>query len=232
MRRACDICGQLVVSIRQHMRLIHKQTVSHRCPTCGKEFPVLARLKNHIGCTHAPDTQADGQPSLPDVRKGVPGPGQTEKPHVEHMRLIHKQTVSHRCPTCGKEFPVLARLKNHIGCTHAPDTQADGQPSLPDVRQGVPGPGQTEESHVEHMRLIHKQTVSHRCPTCGKEFPVLARLKNHIRSKKRPRWRSGTRTRSSSRSPRRSYRRRTSMWTPLRDTVSRTRRYTSPMALG
>ncbi|XP_063825053.1 zinc finger protein kipf-like [Ostrinia nubilalis] len=48
MRRACDICGQLVVSIPQHMRYIHKQVVQHKCPTCGKEFPVIARLKNHM----------------------------------------------------------------------------------------------------------------------------------------------------------------------------------------
>ncbi|XP_063825290.1 zinc finger and SCAN domain-containing protein 2-like [Ostrinia nubilalis] len=30
------------------------------------------------------------------------------------MRYIHKQVVQHKCPTCGKEFPVIARLKNHM----------------------------------------------------------------------------------------------------------------------
>lgn len=48
MLRACDVCGQLVYSIAKHMRHIHKQSVSHKCPTCGKEFPIIARLKSHM----------------------------------------------------------------------------------------------------------------------------------------------------------------------------------------
>ncbi|XP_013142941.1 PREDICTED: zinc finger Y-chromosomal protein 1-like [Papilio polytes] len=52
MRRACDVCGQLVLSIGQHMRHIHKRAAPHTCPTCGKDFPIVARLKSHMRAPH------------------------------------------------------------------------------------------------------------------------------------------------------------------------------------
>ncbi|XP_045515593.1 zinc finger protein 93-like [Pieris brassicae] len=158
MLRACDVCGQLVYSIAKHMRHFHKEVISHKCPTCGKEFPVIARLKNHMLVhTNTFNFFCDLCPYKCKYKYYL----------VMHMRT-HTGEKPYKCTSCPATFVNPSNLNKHklthqekqfkcIMCDKAFRTNA----------------GLREHHDATHMN------IKHACNFCGRDFCYKSDLRKH-----------------------------------------------------
>lgn len=158
MRRACDICGQLVLSIAQHMRHIHKQTVPHQCPTCGKEFPIIARLKNHMLVhTNTFNFFCDLCPYRCKHKYYL----------VMHMRT-HTGEKPYKCTECTATFVNPSNLNKHK-LTH----QAKQFKCVLCEKSF-----RTSTALREHHEATH-MNIKHTCNYCGRDFCYKSDLRKH-----------------------------------------------------
>ncbi|XP_021191944.2 zinc finger protein 729 [Helicoverpa armigera] len=158
MRRACDICGQLVLSIAQHMRHIHKQSVPHQCPTCGKEFPIIARLKNHMLVhTNTFNFFCDLCPYKCKHKYYL----------VMHMRT-HTGEKPHKCTQCPATFVNQSNLNKHK-LTHQ-EKQFKCMLCEKAFR--------TNTVLREHHEATH-MNIKHTCNYCGRDFCYKSDLRKH-----------------------------------------------------
>ncbi|XP_026751435.2 zinc finger protein 93-like [Galleria mellonella] len=158
MRRACDVCGQLVLSIAQHMRHIHKQTVPHKCPTCGKEFPIIARLKNHM-LVHT-----DTFNFFCDL---CPYKCKHKYYLVMHMRT-HTGEKPYKCQQCPATFVNPSNLNKHK-LTHR-EKQFKCMLCEKAFR--------TNTALREHQEATHMH-IKHTCNFCGRDFCYKSDLRKH-----------------------------------------------------
>ncbi|CAH2239786.1 jg20721 [Pararge aegeria aegeria] len=163
MRRACDICGQLVRSIAQHMR--HNHAVAHKCPTCGKEFPMIARLKNHMLVhTNTFNFFCDLCPYKCKHKYYL----------VMHMRT-HTGEKPYKCAECPATFVNASNLNKHK-LTHQ-EKQFKCMLCEKAFRTGT---ALWEHHDAKHMN------IKHTCTFCGRDFCYKSDLRKHeIRSHNR-----------------------------------------------
>ncbi|VVC89072.1 zinc finger protein 91-like isoform X2 [Leptidea sinapis] len=158
MLRACDICGQLVYSITKHMRHIHKQTVIHKCPTCGKEFPIIARLKNHMLIhTNTFNFFCDLCPYKCKYKHYL----------VMHMRT-HTGEKPYGCPVCPAKFVNPSNLNKHK-LTH----QEKQYKCMMCDKSFRTSPGLREHHEAAHLN------IKHTCAYCGRDFCYKSDLRKH-----------------------------------------------------
>ncbi|XP_059047009.1 zinc finger protein 675-like [Achroia grisella] len=158
MRRACDVCGQLVLSITQHMRHIHKQTVRHKCSTCGKEFPIIARLKNHMLVhTNTFNFFCDLCPYKCKHKYYL----------VMHMRT-HTGEKPYKCQQCPATFVNPSNLNKHK-LTHR-EKQFKCMLCEKAFR--------TNTALREHQEATHLH-IKHTCNFCGRDFCYKSDLRKH-----------------------------------------------------
>ncbi|XP_068631948.1 zinc finger protein 714-like isoform X2 [Battus philenor] len=158
MRRACDICGQLVLSIAQHMRHIHKRTVPHKCPTCGKEFPIIARLKSHMLVhTNTFNFFCDLCPYKCKHKYYL----------VMHMRT-HTGEKPYKCAHCPATFVNPSNLNKHK-LTHQ-EKQFKCMLCEKAFR--------TNAALREHHDATH-MNIKHTCNFCGRDFRYKSDLRKH-----------------------------------------------------
>ncbi|XP_026324782.1 zinc finger protein 578-like isoform X2 [Hyposmocoma kahamanoa] len=165
MRRACELCGQLVLSITQHMRHIHKQSVLHKCPTCGKEFTVVARLRNHMLIhTNIFNFFCDLCPYKCKHKYYL----------VMHMRT-HTGEKPYKCPECPATFVNPSNLNKHK-LTHQ-----EKQFKCFLCEKAF----RTTSALREHREAAH-MNIKHTCNYCGRDFCYKSDLRKHeIRSHNR-----------------------------------------------
>ncbi|XP_045496994.1 zinc finger protein 675-like [Colias croceus] len=158
MLRACDICGQLVYSIAKHMRHIHKQSVTHKCPTCGKEFPIIARLKNHMLVhTNTFNFFCDLCPYKCKHKYYL----------VMHMRT-HTGEKPYKCPVCPATFVNPSNLNKHK-LTHQ-----EKQFKCVMCEKAF----RTNAALREHHEATH-MNIKHTCNFCGRDFCYKSDLRKH-----------------------------------------------------
>ncbi|XP_026488202.1 zinc finger protein 273-like [Vanessa tameamea] len=158
MRRACDICGQLVRSIAQHMRHNHEQNVVHKCPTCGKEFPIIARLKNHMLVhTNTFNFFCDLCPYKCKHKYYL----------VMHMRT-HTGEKPYKCAQCPATFVNPSNLNKHK-LTHQ-EKQFKCMLCEKAFRTGT---ALWEHHDAKHMN------IKHTCTYCGRDFCYKSDLRKH-----------------------------------------------------
>ncbi|CAH0723304.1 unnamed protein product, partial [Brenthis ino] len=158
MRRACDICGQLVRSISQHMRHNHEQSVVHKCPTCGKEFPNIARLKNHMLVhTNTFNFFCDLCPYKCKYKYYL----------VMHMRT-HTGEKPYKCAECPATFVHPSNLNKHK-LTH----QEKQFKCVLCEKAFRTGTALWEHHDAKHMN------IKHRCTYCGRDFCYKSDLRKH-----------------------------------------------------
>lgn len=165
MRRACDVCGQLVLSISHHMRQIHKQTVPHKCPTCNKEFSILARLKNHMMIhTNTFNFFCDLCPYKCKYKYYL----------VLHMRT-HTGEKPYKCSQCSATFVNPSNLNKHK-LTHQ-----EKQYKCKMCEKAF----RTNSALRQHREAAHLN-IKHPCNLCGRDFCYKSDLRKHeIRSHNR-----------------------------------------------
>ncbi|XP_072931643.1 uncharacterized protein [Epargyreus clarus] len=165
MRRACEVCGQLVVSIAHHMRHIHKDKVAHKCPTCGKEFPIITRLKNHmIIHSNTFNFFCDLCPYKSKYKYYL----------VMHMRT-HTGEKPYKCSECPASFVNPSNLNKHK-LTHQ-EKQFKCMLCEKAFR--------TNTALREHHDATH-MNIKHTCTQCGRDFCYKADLRKHeVRSHNR-----------------------------------------------
>ncbi|XP_013169178.1 PREDICTED: zinc finger protein 665-like [Papilio xuthus] len=158
MRRACDVCGQLVLSIGQHMRHIHKRSVPHKCPTCGKEFPIIARLKSHMLVhTNTFNFFCDLCPYKCKHKYYL----------VMHMRT-HTGEKPYKCAHCPATFVNPSNLNKHK-LTHQ-----EKQFKCMLCEKAFRTNGALREHHdATHMN------IKHTCAYCGRDFRYKSDLRKH-----------------------------------------------------
>ncbi|XP_049868943.1 zinc finger protein 714-like [Pectinophora gossypiella] len=158
MRRACELCGQLVLSIAQHMRHSHKQSVPHKCPTCGKEFPVIARLRNHMLVhTNTFNFFCDLCPYKCKHKYYL----------VMHMRT-HTGEKPYKCPECPATFVNPSNLNKHK-LTHQ-----DKQFKCAMCEKAF----RTKTALRDHHEATH-MNIKHSCNFCGADFCYKSDLRKH-----------------------------------------------------
>ncbi|CAH2037284.1 unnamed protein product, partial [Iphiclides podalirius] len=158
MRRACDVCGQLVLSIAQHMRHIHKRTVPHKCPTCGKEFPIIARLKSHMLVhTNTFNFYCDLCPYKCKHKYYL----------VMHMRT-HTGEKPYKCQHCPATFVNPSNLNKHK-LTHQ-EKQYKCMLCEKSFRTNAALRGHHDATHMN---------IKHTCNFCGRDFCYKSDLRKH-----------------------------------------------------
>ncbi|KAL4716210.1 hypothetical protein ACJJTC_004704 [Scirpophaga incertulas] len=158
MRRACDICGQLVLSIGQHKRHIHKQKILHKCTTCGKEFPIIARLKNHM-LVHMNTFNY-----FCDL---CPYKCKHKYYLVMHMRT-HTGEKPYKCAQCQATFVNPSNLNKHK-LTHQ---EKQFKCTLCDKAF------RTNTALRDHHDVTH-MNIKHTCVYCGRDFCYKSDLRKH-----------------------------------------------------
>ncbi|KAJ0177300.1 hypothetical protein K1T71_007309 [Dendrolimus kikuchii] len=158
MRRACDVCGELVLSIAQHMRHIHKEIVMQKCVTCNKEFQSVTRLKNHMRVhTNTFNFFCDLCPYRSKYKYYL----------VMHMRT-HTGEKPYKCPECPATFVNPSNLNKHK-LTHQ-EKQFKCQLCEKAFR--------TNTALREHHQATH-MNIKHTCNYCGRDFCYKSDLRKH-----------------------------------------------------
>ncbi|KAI5651810.1 zinc-finger double domain-containing protein [Phthorimaea operculella] len=147
------------------MRHIHKHNTSHTCPTCGKEFPVIARLRNHMMVhTNTFNFFCDLCPYRSKHKYYL----------VMHMRT-HTGEKPYRCAECPATFVNPSNLNKHK-LTHQEKQFKCGL-----CEKSFRTPSALREHHeATHMN------IKHTCNYCGRDFCYKSDLRKHeIRSHNR-----------------------------------------------
>jgi len=108
----CDLCGLISknrVSLRTHVRRVHKRDLRHRCEQCGKGFMSNYDLEDHK-TSHL---------GIKNFICDYCGNAYLQKSYLAaHKRVIHgvqkyPASKQHRCDRCNKSFASELNLRNH-----------------------------------------------------------------------------------------------------------------------
>lgn len=158
MRRACEVCGELVLNIAQHMRHIHKEIVMHKCTTCNKEFQSITRLKNHMRIhTDTFNFFCDLCPYRSKYKYYL----------VMHMRT-HTGEKPYKCSSCPATFVNPSNLNKHK--LQHQEKQFKCQLCEKSFRTNTALRGHHEATHMN---------IKHTCNYCGRDFCYRTDLRKH-----------------------------------------------------
>ena len=169
----CPYCPKITFTslavLNIHLSSMHgdKPLQTHSCNQCGKEYPSLFNLSEHISAMHEQDSQ-DG----------------TQSPDGASL---------YTCGYCTVQFASSALLHSHVKSVHSVPNMIscdeDGNLRCPKCSLGFTG----EKALEDHLRNVHGVTdmpplpSSLHCPHCGKSFANHTLLQEHVqRSHKKP----------------------------------------------
>ncbi|KAG6465052.1 hypothetical protein O3G_MSEX014905 [Manduca sexta] len=143
---------------RQCRRPVQKQSTSHKCNTCGKEFPIVARLKNHMLVhTNTFNFFCDLCPYKCKYKYYL----------VMHMRT-HTGEKPYKCSQCNATFVNPSNLNKHK-LTHQ-----EKQFKCLLCEKAF----RTNKLLREHHEAKH-MNIKHTCHFCGRDFCYKSDLRKH-----------------------------------------------------
>ncbi|CAL8143442.1 unnamed protein product [Orchesella dallaii] len=183
----CAICHapfRLRQQLTMHLRLVHKQTRTYKCPHCGK-----VKFRNHNAFLQHLQQVHKGKPSglvgafECDICKGR---FSNEHRLREHLRShVDDDKLVFTCETCQKTFSKRVNLNNHVRNVHE-------QPKKTWHCEKCAKVFKTKIKLDQHMSYTHTDPSQWKfgCPEkgCGKRCWSRQKLTEHIRThtKERP----------------------------------------------
>ena len=180
-----------------HIQQVHIKSPStpqsYVCHYCGKEYPSLFNLTEHISALHENDIKnmQNGDDSCSFICGYCTMKFNSMTELHEHVKAVHSMTglISYRedgklvCPYCNAAFPSEVALMDHFRNVHNSFDNATDRSKLqcPHCTKSYP----TERYLQEHMKRAHCKPLDklkYPCPYCIKQnlFDSIEQLQLHI----------------------------------------------------
>lgn len=172
-RRACPICGKLVVNLKPHIDThsdITERRKPYKCKYCNKEYLQRAQFDAHVNKEHTGEKpfkcdQCDktfhGRPSLrmhkiqhSNERRFVCeycDKSYLYAHHLSHHRLMHTATRQYACSDCDYRSVHFENLKRHILSKHTSNELKPYKCEL--CKRAFNG----RSNLVRHQKTMHRQ---------------------------------------------------------------------------
>ena len=195
---ACDVCGQVVSKLRDHMIRKHPESLEsvkvpeYRCEACDYTTRIKSSLRQHVNnlhterslrceqCSYRTAVPAQMRQHMKKVHSpptiSCPVPGCQRKfvqscDIKDHVKRVHP-TGFFNCHMCGKQFVNEEKLKRHIKMHNI---DQEGLPCQHCHLKFL-----TRQKLAEHTNT-HTGETPYRCPVedCGKAFMSSSSLSHH-----------------------------------------------------
>ena len=157
---SCPICGKSVVTLDQHLRVVHGPKKFH-CDQCSYTAPTPREIERHTNALHLKTKEI-----CTYCGKGF------SRDHLQnHIKNKHHKIRDKSCGQCDKSFVTTSELRRHV------DVPPQGDRSTCDH---CGGSFVTVHDHVRKIHLNMKVTKGREeeCQHCGE---TVFHLKHHIR---------------------------------------------------
>ena len=166
---ACDICGQFVSKLKEHLLRKHpenldsKEATLYQCNMCHYSTRIKSTLKQHVYNKHTEKTLSCDQCNYKTAL-------QTRL--KQHMKKVHgSPTVFCSFEGCQRKFVQKCDLTEHVKRTHPTgifNCHICGKPFV------------NEEKLKRHLRMHNIDTEGLPCQHCQLKFLTKQKLKEHI----------------------------------------------------
>jgi len=156
---SCHICGKEVVTLDQHLRVVHGPK-KFKCKDCPFAASTIRELDRHSSAVHLKNKEI-----CPFCGKKF------SNDHLaNHIKNKHHNVRDKSCDTCEKAFVTNSELKRHIEVVHK------------GVRSTCEQCGGTFVNVLDHIKKVHNREKKSKgeqseCIYCGEMF---FHLKHHI----------------------------------------------------
>lgn len=169
----CQPCGKgfiFLSSLKQHLKIDHKEKFEHKCDDCGKTLTSEQRFKNHQ-LTHT-KSKIDGK-EVPATSHICQKCGKSFKRTASlrvHEQHIHQGIPKqHICEVCGMMFHVGAKLRRHM-------VKHTGERPFVCETCGM----RFGTKHLlKNHQVCHSDLRPHKCKVCGKAFKRQRNMRGH-----------------------------------------------------
>lgn len=195
-KRLCEFEQQNSVNVQKPPKIVNLNI--YNCKECPMTFSLVKDLKRHVQLTHRVKTQLTCVHCSTVCR--------SQKTLIAHLKVVHNDHESGlkcTCGVCGKKFPKLSNLEDHIlrhsdikqyGCMYCPKRCATKQDLDRHLRshsgeatficQFCQRTFVHRKTYTNHLRK-HLGQKPYLCKPCNKSFAALTYLKKHQLSHQR-----------------------------------------------
>ena len=110
----CPVCGKVVMQLKRHIRMAHRNENEFECRLCVKSFTSEYYLKVHEKEVHTQNFKCENCDKLFGSLKRLNG----------HKKRIHGEK-NLKCPNCDSCFSTKGDLNTHIKRSHDPSKNND-----------------------------------------------------------------------------------------------------------
>lgn len=169
----CQPCGKgfiFLSSLKQHLKIDHKERFERKCDECGKVLTSEQRFKNHQ-LIHS-KSKVDGK-EVPTTSHICQKCGKSFKRTASlrvHEQHIHQGIPKqHICEVCGMMFHVGAKLRRHM-------VKHTGERPFVCETCGM----RFGTKHLlKNHQVCHSDLRPHKCKVCGKAFKRQRNMRGH-----------------------------------------------------
>ncbi|TRY62622.1 hypothetical protein TCAL_10248 [Tigriopus californicus] len=167
----CPVCGKefpVLYKLKMHS-LIHSETYPFRCQTCGKGFNNKYKMRNHEKKSHHISSKGDEPPDEDQMDHFVPDVPDEDPDDALGPSL---ETLGKTCEECAIEFATKGAYQDHMALRH---------PDFKTFLCSTCGKGLKSQKGLDHhMNLVcNKVKKVHGCSICPMMCPTLAELRKH-----------------------------------------------------
>ncbi|CAG7837486.1 unnamed protein product [Allacma fusca] len=149
-----------------HIREVHTAVPgSSICPTCGKSFSSVMRMRSHKRVHDVSDAVASICELCGKDFKG-------EQALKHHIAFVHEKESTEMCEICGKKFKTKTMLKAHVTSVHFQEKICFCE---------ICGKGFRSKSSLKmHLQSTHDTESRFACDYCGQRFRRKPHWKRHV----------------------------------------------------